>query len=162
MGRRDHVSDSPSLNSTGEGSVEWLGEWGGEGMICRFPLKSAATLFSLVLATIVAGHASDRQGPDWVGPFGDPGQDAKLDGPFDLSGYWVAVVTEDWRYRMLTPDKGDYPGRASLTPAGAAIANSVGSSQRRSERRSVQVVRCWVRLCACPPGYTSPGITITL
>jgi hypothetical protein len=30
--------------------------------------------------------------------------------PFDPSGYWVAVVTEDWRYRMITPDKGDFPG----------------------------------------------------
>ncbi len=32
------------------------------------------------------------------------------DAPFDPSGYWVAVVTEDWRYRMVTPDKGDFPG----------------------------------------------------
>jgi hypothetical protein len=27
--------------------------------------------------------------------------------PVDLTGYWVAVVTEDWRWRMLTPPKGD-------------------------------------------------------
>jgi hypothetical protein len=26
----------------------------------------------------------------------------------DLSGYWVAVVSEDWRFRMVTPRKGDY------------------------------------------------------
>ena len=26
----------------------------------------------------------------------------------DLSGYWVAVVSEDWRFRMVTPHKGDY------------------------------------------------------
>jgi hypothetical protein len=26
----------------------------------------------------------------------------------DLTGYWVSVVTEDWRWRMLTPAKGDY------------------------------------------------------
>jgi hypothetical protein len=29
--------------------------------------------------------------------------------PIDLTGYWVSVVTEDWRVRMITPDKGDYP-----------------------------------------------------
>jgi hypothetical protein len=29
---------------------------------------------------------------------------------FDLTGYWVSVVTEDWRWRMLTPPKGDYSG----------------------------------------------------
>jgi hypothetical protein len=28
--------------------------------------------------------------------------------PSDLTGYWVSVVTEDWRWRMLTPPKGDY------------------------------------------------------
>ena len=33
---------------------------------------------------------------------------AKAAGPIDLTGYWVAVVTEDWRWRMVTPAKGDY------------------------------------------------------
>jgi hypothetical protein len=28
--------------------------------------------------------------------------------PIDLTGYWVSVITEDWRWRMLTPSKGDY------------------------------------------------------
>jgi len=28
--------------------------------------------------------------------------------PVDLTGYWVSVVTEDWRWRMVTPAKGDY------------------------------------------------------
>jgi hypothetical protein len=27
--------------------------------------------------------------------------------PIDLSGYWVSLVTEDWRWRMVTPLKGD-------------------------------------------------------
>src|SRR5262245_26481155 len=27
--------------------------------------------------------------------------------PVDLSGTWVSVVTEDWRWRMVTPPKGD-------------------------------------------------------
>jgi len=26
----------------------------------------------------------------------------------DITGYWVSVVTEDWRFRMITPAKGDY------------------------------------------------------
>jgi len=30
--------------------------------------------------------------------------------PVDLTGYWVSVVSEDWRYRMLTPPKGDVGG----------------------------------------------------
>jgi hypothetical protein len=28
--------------------------------------------------------------------------------PIDVTGYWVSVVTEDWRWRMVTPKKGDY------------------------------------------------------
>src|SRR6476620_3170815 len=26
----------------------------------------------------------------------------------DLTGYWVSVVTEDWRWRMVTPARGDF------------------------------------------------------
>src|SRR5580692_1760656 len=33
---------------------------------------------------------------------------AKAGAPVDLTGYWVSIVTEDWRYRMVTPAKGDY------------------------------------------------------
>jgi hypothetical protein len=28
--------------------------------------------------------------------------------PIDLTGYWVSLVTSEWRWRMLTPPKGDY------------------------------------------------------
>ena len=28
--------------------------------------------------------------------------------PIDLTGYWTAVVTEDWHVRMLPPSKGDF------------------------------------------------------
>ncbi|HTT60927.1 MAG TPA: hypothetical protein VMG35_03770 [Bryobacteraceae bacterium] len=41
--------------------------------------------------------------------------------PVDLTGYWVSVVTEDWRYRMMTPAKGDYPS-IPLNPEGRKIA----------------------------------------
>ena len=33
---------------------------------------------------------------------------AKASAPADLTGYWVAFLTEDWRFRMVTPHKGDY------------------------------------------------------
>ena len=33
---------------------------------------------------------------------------AKTSAPIDITGYWVAFVTEDWRFRMVTPRKGDY------------------------------------------------------
>ena len=33
---------------------------------------------------------------------------AKAAAPIDLTGYWVSVVTGDWRFRMVTPLKGDF------------------------------------------------------
>ncbi|HEY7335892.1 MAG TPA: hypothetical protein VH639_13480 [Bryobacteraceae bacterium] len=34
----------------------------------------------------------------------------KAGAPVDFTGYWVSVVTEDWRWRMVTPIKGDFAG----------------------------------------------------
>jgi hypothetical protein len=39
--------------------------------------------------------------------------------PFDLAGQWVAVVTEDWRWRMVTPPVGD-SASIPLNPHGLA------------------------------------------
>jgi hypothetical protein len=39
---------------------------------------------------------------------GGPQPTPKAAAPIDLTGYWVSIVTEDWRYRMVTPAKGDY------------------------------------------------------
>jgi hypothetical protein len=33
---------------------------------------------------------------------------AQAAAPVDLTGYWVSVVSEDWRWRMVTPIKGDF------------------------------------------------------
>ena len=35
-------------------------------------------------------------------------QTPKAGAPIDLTGYWVAIVNEEWRWRMVTPPKGDY------------------------------------------------------
>ena len=37
-------------------------------------------------------------------------QSGKSLAPWDLTGYWVSIVTEDWRYRMQTAPKYDYYG----------------------------------------------------
>jgi hypothetical protein len=42
--------------------------------------------------------------------------------PIDLTGYWVSVVTEDWRYRMVTPPKGDYAS-VPLNAEGRKVAD---------------------------------------
>ncbi|MGH9257317.1 MAG: hypothetical protein ACRD3C_22385, partial [Vicinamibacterales bacterium] len=33
---------------------------------------------------------------------------ARAAAPIDLTGYWTAVITEDWHVRMLTAPKGDF------------------------------------------------------
>ncbi len=41
---------------------------------------------------------------------GGPPPTPKAISPIDLTGYWVSVVNEDWRFRMVTPTPGDYMG----------------------------------------------------
>jgi hypothetical protein len=61
-------------------------------------------LICLFAAAVLAGHLLAAQQP--------PAQQApstpRAAAPHDLTGYWVSVVTEDWRWRMVTPAKGDF------------------------------------------------------
>lgn len=43
--------------------------------------------------------------------------------PVDVTGYWVSVVTEDWRWRMQTPPKGDYAS-IPLNDEGRRVADT--------------------------------------
>jgi hypothetical protein len=40
-----------------------------------------------------------------------------------MTGYWVSVVTEDWKFRMVTPPKGLYAG-VPLNPVGRKMADT--------------------------------------
>ena len=63
---------------------------------------SAAAAVVLVAALVqsAALHAQ-QQGGAVAGP-------ARDRAPIDITGYWVSYVTENWRYRMVTPPKGEY------------------------------------------------------
>jgi len=52
-----------------------------------------------------------------------PPQAPKTAAPIDLTGYWVSIVSEDWRYRMVTPPKGDYQA-VPMTPDAVKIADA--------------------------------------
>src|SRR5260370_19342666 len=52
-----------------------------------------------------------------------PAGNAKEAAPVDFTGYWVSVVTEDWRWRMVTPPKGDFAS-IPLTDEGRKIGNA--------------------------------------
>jgi hypothetical protein len=47
----------------------------------------------------------------------------KANAPEDIAGYWVSIVTEDWRFRMVTPAKGDYAS-VPLNPEGRKVADT--------------------------------------
>lgn len=65
-----------------------------------------AAAFAAILA--IAGSLSAQQGAPGRGGANGPPPAPKAAAPIDLTGYWVSLVTEDWRYRMVTPTKGDY------------------------------------------------------
>jgi hypothetical protein len=72
------------------------------------------------LAVAALGTAAIAQQP---APTAPPVRTARQSAQADLTGYWVAQVTEDWRWRMMTPPKGDYMG----LPLNAA-ARTVGDA----------------------------------
>jgi hypothetical protein len=64
----------------------------------------AATLAIALAAT--GRDVAFAQGPPPQG--GAPAPSPWAAAPIDMTGYWVSVVNEDWRWRMVTPPKGDY------------------------------------------------------
>src|SRR5262245_24707266 len=83
----------------------------------RKEMKHLGPVLHLILITSVVGHGQGRGGAR-----GGPPPTPKAAAPFDLTGYWVSIVTEDWRWRMF-PNKGDYGG-IPLNPAGRRSADA--------------------------------------
>lgn len=81
--------------------------------------KLAARTFALIGMAFLAALPASAQ-PPGAPP---PPRSARESAPIDLTGQWVSIVTEDWRFRMITPPAGDLEG-FTLTPAAAAIANA--------------------------------------
>ena len=70
---------------------------------------AAAVAFGRSDVAAQRGAAGGQRG---AGP-GAPPQTARARGPVDFTGTWVSVVTEDWRWRMVTPPK-DQSAAASI------------------------------------------------
>lgn len=51
-----------------------------------------------------------------------PNRSPREAAPIDLTGYWVSVVSEDWRWRMVTPAKDDFAG-IPFTPEGHRVGD---------------------------------------
>jgi hypothetical protein len=82
-----------------------------------FPLYLVSLAASL--AVLLAGARVRAQNPGAQPPAPTP----RASAPIDLTGYWVSVVNEDWRFRMVTPAKGDYKG-VPITREALQIVNA--------------------------------------
>jgi hypothetical protein len=108
-----------------------------------------ATLAAVLLLTTIGFTAQQGAGapPPNQNPGGQGGQGGRgggrgaaqgppptpqMQAPFDLTGYWVSVVTEDWRWRMLTPAKGDYAS-VPLNAEGQRVAGTWDLEKDKAE-----------------------------
>src|SRR5262245_50191557 len=58
----------------------------------------------VVVASLLRAQGPGGRGGPPPGPPPPPRAAARI----DITGYWVSLVTEDWRHRQFTPPKGDY------------------------------------------------------
>jgi len=72
-----------------------------------------------LLLTLAAGSAGLALGQGRGGA--QPPKSPKEAAPVDLTGTWVSIVTEDWRWRMVTPLKGD----SASVPVNAAARKAL-------------------------------------
>src|SRR5262245_55092984 len=68
-------------------------------MNLRIPRLAAAALLLLAATSLDAQRGQGPQGA---------AQTPRAAAPIDLTGYWVSVVSEDWRVRMVMGQKGDW------------------------------------------------------
>jgi hypothetical protein len=87
----------------------------------RIPVKRQTRWLVGTAALAAAAWAQPPAGRGGRGRGGPP-PTPKAAAAIDVTGYWVSVVTEDWRYRMVTAPKGKFGG-VPLNPQGRKVAN---------------------------------------
>jgi hypothetical protein len=75
---------------------------------------------SVLVAPILLGGPLEAQRGN---PTPQPPRAPREAAPIDLTGYWVSLVTQDWRWRMVTPAKNDFGG-IQVTPEAAKVADT--------------------------------------
>ncbi|HZM62778.1 MAG TPA: hypothetical protein VFB85_23395, partial [Vicinamibacterales bacterium] len=77
-------------------------------------MKNIVLLAALLLLVSSTSLDAQRGGR---GRAAGPAQTPKQAAPIDLTGYWVSPIIEDWKYRMVTPNKGVFDA-VPLNPQG--------------------------------------------
>ena len=84
--------------------------------------KYVAAFAMLSLAYIVSARSTAAQ-TSAQGSSSPSTGSSKAAAAIDLTGYWVSIVNEDWRWRMMTPAKGDYAS-VPLNKEGHRVADT--------------------------------------
>src|SRR6187397_2900786 len=85
--------------------------------------RFASSVAVMLWALLSAGAHPEAQAQPPAAPAAQPPATPRARAPIDLTGYWVSIVNEDWRWRMVTPPKGDVAS-VPLNPEGTKVANS--------------------------------------
>jgi hypothetical protein len=86
--------------------------------------RTARVIATSLLCVMAAGVSAQRGG----GAAPAAPQTPQASAPIDITGYWVSIVNEDWRWRMVTPPKGDYAS-VPISPEGRKVADTWDASK---------------------------------
>ncbi len=86
-------------------------------------MKTATFSRFAALAVLFAAGLSPAAFAQGRGGAPQPPKSPKDAAPIDVTGYWVSIITEDWRWRMVTPAKGDYAS-VPITVAAQKVADA--------------------------------------
>lgn len=94
----------------------------GHAIFRKVPRSVVLMVAALVLtfSTVAPSSSAAQRGRGTAPPSPQSPRQAAL---VDLTGYWVSVVTEDWRFRMLAAPKGHYQG-VPLNAEGRKVADA--------------------------------------
>ena len=101
--------------------------WGGSSVRATAVALLALSIGTSILAQGPEGRAGGGRGGAQAGsapvvPATPPTPQQLAPQNLSLTGYWVSVVNEDWRWRMVTPPKGDFVS-LPLNPEGQRVGN---------------------------------------
>src|SRR5437879_5238534 len=94
-----------------------------ENMNCKIRWTHVVPLFAMIVLLAAATGLNSDAAAQAAQRGQQPPRSPQAAAPIDLTGYWVSLVTEDWRFRMVTPSKGDYAS-VPLNAEGRKVADT--------------------------------------
>jgi hypothetical protein len=85
--------------------------------------RTSAIAIALLWFSLAAAVHAQQRGR------GEAPLTAKSRAPIDLTGYWTAVITEDWHTRMLTAPRGDFGSGAPGAIVNPNTSSAIGAGE---------------------------------